>query len=137
MLHTLNISNELSELGIKITFVRQPELFTTGPHGKLLFPIKSYFAETERAYISLRTKQGLAAAKARGKQLGQPKESRNQDRVLDPYRDEILKYLEMGLNLAAVMKLINPRLEKPLTYNSYRYFVQHEAALLNAWEGQR
>ena len=137
MLQTLNIINELSERGVKITFVRQPELSTTGPHGKLLLAIYSYFAETERAYISLRTKQGLAAAKAKGKQLGRPKGSRNQERVLDPYRFEISGYLEMGLNLAAVMKLINPQLEKPLTYNSYRYFVQHEEALLKAWEAQR
>jgi DNA invertase Pin-like site-specific DNA recombinase len=137
MLQTLNIINELSERGVKITFVRQPELSTTGSHGKLLLAIYSYFAETERAYISLRTKQGLAAAKAKGKQLGRPKGSRNQDRVLDPYRATILEYLEMGVNLAAVMKLINPRLEKPLTYNSYRYFVQHEEALLKAWDAQR
>ena len=75
MLQTLNIINELSERGVKITFVRQPELSTTGPHGKLLLAIYSYFAETERAYISLRTKQGLAAAKAKGKQLGRPKGS--------------------------------------------------------------
>ena len=126
MLQTLNIINELSERGVKIAFVRQPELSTTGPHGKLLLAIYSYFTETERAYISLRNKQGLAAAKAKGKQLGRPKGSRNQDRALDPYRDEILEYLQMGLNIAAVTKLINPRLEKPLTYNSYRYFVQHE-----------
>lgn len=137
MLQTLNIINELSERGVKITFVRQPELSTTGSHGKLLLAIYSYFAETERTYISLRTKQGLAAAKAKGKQLGRPKGSRNQDRVLDPYRATILEYLEMGVNLAAVMKLINPRLEKPLTYNSYRYFVQHEEALLKAWDAQR
>ena len=102
-----------------------------------MLAIYSYFAETERAYISLRTKQGLAAAKAKGKQLGRPKGSRNQDRALDPYRDEILEYLQMGLNIAAVTKLINPRLEKPLTYNSYRYFVQHEKTLLKAWEAQR
>jgi hypothetical protein len=57
--------------------------------------------------------------------------------VLDPYRFEISGYLEMGLNLAAVMKLINPQPEKPLTYNSYRYVVQHEEALLKAWEAQR
>ena len=57
--------------------------------------------------------------------------------MLDPYRATILEYLEMGVNLAAVMKLINPRLEKPLTYNSCRYFVQHEEALLKAWDAQR
>lgn len=136
MLQTLNIINELSERGVKISFVRQPELSTTGPHTKLLLAIYSYFAETEREYISLRTKQGLAAAKAKGKKLGRPIGSRDKERVLDPYRDQMLEYLEMGLTLAAVMKIINPQLDKPITYNSYRYFVRHDNALLAAWQTQ-
>ena len=136
MLQTLNIVNELSERGVKLVFVRQPELSTLGPHTKLLLAIYSYFAETERDFISIRTKQGLAAAKAKGKQLGRPKGSRNRDRVLDPYREQILEYLQMGLNLAAVMKIINPQLEKPITYNAYRYFVQHEEELIKAWKVQ-
>lgn len=136
MLQTLNIINELSEMGVKIAFVRQPELSTTGQHAKLLLAIYSYFAETEREYISLRTKQGLAAAKAKGKALGRPQGSRNKERILDPYRQQILDYLKMGLNLAAIMKIINSRLENPLTYNSYRYFVQHDADLQKAWKAR-
>lgn len=69
MLETLNIIYSLTEKGVKIIFIRQPELSTTGPHTQLLLAIYSYFAETEREFISLRTKQGLAAAKAQGKQL--------------------------------------------------------------------
>ena len=137
MLQTLNIINELSEEGVKIAFVRQPELSTTGQHAKLLLAIYSYFAETEREYISLRTKQGLAAAKAKGVKLGRPQGSRNKERVLDPYRDQILNYLKMGLNLAAVMKIINPQLEQPITYNSYRYFVQREQDLRQVWQAQK
>lgn len=134
MLQTLNIINELSEKRVKIAFVRQPELSTTGQHAKLLLAIYSYFAETEREYISLRTKQGLAAAKAKGKTLGRPQGSRNKERVLDPYRQQILDYLKMGLNLAAIMKIINPQLEQPITYNSYRYFVQHDETLMDIWQ---
>lgn len=136
MLQTLNIINDLSEKGVKIAFVRQPELSTTGQHAKLLLAIYSYFAETERDYISLRTKQGLAAAKAKGKTLGRPQGSRNKERVLDPYRGQMLDYLKMGLNLAAIMKIINPQLEQPITYNSYRYFVQREEDLYQAWHSQ-
>jgi DNA invertase Pin-like site-specific DNA recombinase len=39
MLETLNIINTVSEHGIRITFVRQPELSTSGGHGKLLLAI--------------------------------------------------------------------------------------------------
>jgi DNA invertase Pin-like site-specific DNA recombinase len=42
MLETLNIINQLSETGVKIIFVRQPELSTTGSHAKLLLAIYSY-----------------------------------------------------------------------------------------------
>lgn len=136
MLQTLNIINELSQQQVKIVFVRQPELSTTGIHAKLLLAIYDYFAEAERAYISLRTKQGLAAAKSKGTQLGRPKGSKNKERVLDPYNEQILEYLGMGLNLAAIMKVINNQLETPVTYNSYRYHVQHNQQLLAAWKQQ-
>jgi DNA invertase Pin-like site-specific DNA recombinase len=133
MLQVLNIINSLSEKGVKITFVRQPELSTTGSHGKLLLAIYSYFAEAEREFVSMRVKQGLAAAKAKGVKLGRPKGSRNKKRVLDPYRDEILRYLQKGIDLASVRKLINPELERPISYNSYKYFVEHDPELVTAW----
>jgi DNA invertase Pin-like site-specific DNA recombinase len=133
MLQVLNIINDLSEKGVKLTFVRQPELSTTGSHGKLLLAIYSYFAEAEREFISMRVKQGLAAARAKGVKLGRPKGSRNKRRVLDPYRGEILKYLQKGLDLASVRKLINPELDRPVSYNSYKYFVEHDSDLVAAW----
>ncbi len=137
MLQTLNIINELSEKQVSIVFIRQPELSTTDPHTKLLLAIYSYFAEAERDYISIRTKQGLAAAKAKGKKLGRPKGSRNRERVLDPHREQLLDYLEMGLNLAAIRKIINSKLEKPISYNSYKYFVHHDEDLQRASQVQR
>ena len=137
MLQVLNIINDLSEKGIEITFIRQPELSTSGGHGKLLLAIYSYFAESERTFISMRVKQGLAAAKAKGVQLGRPKGSRNKHRVLDEHRHTILMYLERGVDLANVRKLVNPELERPISYNSYKYFVQHDPALTAAWQSQR
>jgi DNA invertase Pin-like site-specific DNA recombinase len=129
MLETLNIIHHLTQQGVKIIFIRQPELSTTGPHTQLLLAIYSYFAETEREFISMRTKQGLAAAKAQGKQLGRPKGSRNQSRPLDPYREQIQAYLQLGLSIAAIRKLINKQLDVPLTYNSYKYFITNDGTL--------
>jgi DNA invertase Pin-like site-specific DNA recombinase len=137
MLETLDIVNELSQNGVSIIFVSQPELSTTGTHAKLLLSIYSYFAEAEREYISMRTKQGLAAARARGKLLGRPKGSRNKIRVLDPYRDQIAEYLRIGLNLASVMKIVNNQMERPISYNTLKYFVQHDVDLLPLWEAQK
>ena len=98
MLETLVLVNELARRDIQIIFVRQPELSTDGPHGQLLLAIYGHFAQTEREYISLRTKQGLAAARAQGKVLGRPMGSKNKHRVLDPFKSEILGYLKQGLS---------------------------------------
>jgi DNA invertase Pin-like site-specific DNA recombinase len=133
MLETLNIISQLSENGVSIIFIRQPELSTTGPQTKLLLAIYSYFAETERDFISIRTKQGLAAAKAQGKQLGRPQGSRNRTRRLDPYKNQIQSYLQMGLNLTSIRTIINHQLSKPITYQSFKYFVQHDEVLLSLW----
>ena len=106
------------------------ELSTTGQHAKLLLAIYSYFAESEREFISTRTKQGLAAVKARGIKLGRPKGSKNKSgsRLL-PYRDQIQQYLRFQLSLSAIQKLINPLLPKPVSYNSFKYFIEHDPEL--------
>lgn len=136
MFEVINIINQLGENGVRLVFVRQPELSTTGPHGKLLLAIYSYFAETERDFISVRTQQGLAAARAGGKQLGRPKGSRDKARVLDPHRTHIKEYLQLHLPLRRIRTIINPQLGKPIAYNSYRYFVQQDSELLELWQRQ-
>ena len=137
MLETLNIINELSQNGVSIVFIRQPELSTIGTHTKLLLAIYSYFAEVEREYISMRTKQGLAVARAKGKLLGRPKGSRSKNRILDPYREQIKEYLQMDLNLASIMKIVNNQLERSISYNTLKYFVQHDEELLPLWKAQK
>lgn len=86
MFEATPLLNQWSANRVKIIFVRQPALPTTRSHGKLLLAIYSYFAGAEHAFISLRTQQGLAAARASGKKRGRPKGSRDKARVLDPYR---------------------------------------------------
>lgn len=137
MFEVIEIINQLGEQGVEVVFVRQPELSTAGPHRKLLLAIYSYFAEAEREFISLRTKQGLAAARASGKKLGRPKGSRDKERALDSYREQMREYLQLGLSLSRIRIIINPQLEKPLSYPSYRYFVRQDAELLDLWQAQR
>ena len=85
MFQTLDLINKMSEMGMKPVFVRQPALSTTGSHAKLLLAFYSYFAKAERDFIAMRTKQGMASAKAQGKHVGRPKGSRDKNRALDPY----------------------------------------------------
>ena len=137
MFEVINLINQLGERGVKLIFVRQPELSTAGAHGKLLLAIYSYFAEAERDFISVRTKQGLAAAQARGKQLGRPKGSRDRERILDPHRETIREYLQLRIPLRRIRSIINPLLERPISYPAYRYFVRQDPELLDLWQTQR
>lgn len=82
----------------------------------------------------MRTKQGLAAAKAKGKLLGRPKGSRNKDRVLDSFRDVIKKHLEMRVPLRRIRDIVNPQLSEPVSYTNYRYFVRQDSELLSIWD---
>ena len=137
MFEVINIINQLSEQGVEVVFVRQPELSTAGSHRKLLLAIYSYFAEAEREFISMRTKQGLAAARASGKKLGRPMGSRDKERILDPYREQIEEYLQLGLSLSRIRTILNPQLEKPISYPSYRYFVRQDEELLELWQARK
>src|SRR5215212_6172226 len=137
MLETMNIIHALTETGVALIFVRQPELSTVGPQTKLLLAIYSYFAESERDFIALRTKQGLAAARASGQQLGRPKGAKSKRRILDPYKEQIIRYLKLGLDLAAILKIINPQLGKPTSYQAVKYYVDHEHDLAALWREQR
>ena len=137
MFEVIDIINQLGENGVEVIFIRQPELSTAGPHRKLLLAIYSYFAEAEREFISVRTKQGLAAAKASGKKLGRPKGSRDKKRILDPHREQIKEYLDLGLSLRRIRGIINPQLARPISYPAYRYFVRQDPELLQLWQAQR
>lgn len=134
MLEVLNLLTALREEGIGVIFVDQPELNTTehNPLQKELITIYRYFADAERAFISTRTKEGLAAVKAKGVKLGRPKGHKNRERALDGHRDEIMGLLNLGVNLTAIRKIINQKMTKSLSYSSYKYFIDHDAELLHA-----
>lgn len=134
MFETLNIINNLLERGVEISFIRQPELsaYKNSQHVKLLFAIYSYFAESEREFISTRTRQGLEAAKASGVKLGRPKGSRNKKgRALDPFKDQISELVGLGVPVSSIMKIINNQMEDKLTYNSFKFFIKNTLSMTN------
>jgi len=104
MLEILNLIDRFNQKGIKLIFVNQPELSTASNSlSKLLYSIYGYFAETEREIISERTKQGLAAAKAKGKLLGRQKGQQVKSKY-DLHKDKIVELYELGLS---VQKIVN------------------------------
>jgi DNA invertase Pin-like site-specific DNA recombinase len=70
----LDALSELEKLHrCKIQFKSLTQNFdTTTPEGKLLYVMAAALAEWERQTLSQRTKEGLAAARKRGKTLGRP-----------------------------------------------------------------
>ena len=70
---------------------------------KIMVTMFSLFAEMERDLISERTKQGLRAARAKGKRLGRPKGSLGKSRLDD--REETIKgELKYGVAKAAIAR---------------------------------
>lgn len=134
MLDVLNLLNKLEEKDISVTFVLQPELSTgnRNPQSKLIRAIYSYFAEAERDFISERTKQGLAAARAKGKKLGRPQGSKAKEKKLDPHKDTILEYLNMGLNISAIHKILKKSMEGDISYNTVKTYVASDKNLKKA-----
>jgi len=105
MLEVMNIIDELEKKKVNIVFINQPELSSTGSHRKLLQAIYSYIAQTEREFISMRTRLSLQALKAKGVTLGRPVGSLGKSK-LDGREEEIKKYLAMKIPLMSIMKLL-------------------------------
>jgi DNA invertase Pin-like site-specific DNA recombinase len=130
MLEILNLVEEFNQHKIKLIFTNQPELSTNQNEAlsALLLAIYGYFAQTEREIISERTKQGLAAARAMGKVLGRPKGAKNKTRVLDPYKEEIVQLFSISVSQSSALKIINAKLDKPISMTALRYYVANYIA---------
>ena len=67
----LELVENLTEMGVE--FVSQKEhIDTTTPTGKFMLTVFGAVAELERGYILQRQREGILAAKAKGKHLGRP-----------------------------------------------------------------
>ena len=73
---------------------------------KVMIALFGLFAEVERDLISERTKEGLAAAKAKGKLLGRPKEALGTSR-LDGKEQDIRALLDKDVSKASIAKILD------------------------------
>ena len=95
LVNVLEVLNILKEKDVKVFSVKENfQLNGDDMQSKMMSTMLTLFAEIERDLISARTKEGLAAARAKGKLLGRPKgigKSR-----LDKHGEEIIALMKNG-----------------------------------------
>ena len=70
------LMEQFNEKGIRLVSLKET-IDTTSPTGRLMFTILSSLAQFERDVLAERTKEGLNAARARGRCGGRPKSDGN------------------------------------------------------------
>lgn len=91
----LEVLKLLSEKQVKVYSVKENfQLNGNDLQSKMMRTLLSLFAEIERDLISERTKEGLQAARQKGKQLGRP--TGKGKSKLDQFKPEIIALLENG-----------------------------------------
>lgn len=117
MLEVMNLVLDLAEKGVHFVFLRQPELSNfQNSYSKLVLSFYAYIAETERDFISQRTKAGLEKARAKGKILGCPFGSLNS--MYDKHINEIRNCLDKELSLLSIWKYLG----KLGTYSNFYHY---------------
>ncbi len=87
------------------------------------------FAEVERDLISERTKEGLAAARARGRLLGRPKGSLGKSK-LDGKEGEVRMLLEKEVSKASIAKIMG------VSSTNLRHFIRTRKLNAKGSEGK-
>jgi DNA invertase Pin-like site-specific DNA recombinase len=119
------IVSELSRLGRSLTQILQivdrlickevrlvavkESLRLEGKHNlqtKAMIALFGLFAEVERDLIAERTKEGLAAAKAKGRRLGRPKGALGKSK-LDGKEEEIKQLLQKKVSKASIARIVD------------------------------
>jgi len=96
MLELMELVKLARDKGFTIYAIKDEVMSSTDSEvAMLIIAIRAWFAEQERKLISMRTKEGLQAAKASGKQIGRKKGFLQSK--LDPYREEIREMLDNGI----------------------------------------
>jgi DNA invertase Pin-like site-specific DNA recombinase len=104
----LNIVSELETRQINLEIVEQ-RIDTSTAEGKLFFTMVAAFAEFEHSMMVSRTRDGLAAARARGRNGGRPSKLSNKQ------IDEIKKmYLERRVPVQTIAELFS--VSRPTIY---------------------
>jgi DNA invertase Pin-like site-specific DNA recombinase len=103
----IQIVDELVKRKVRFTAIKEAIRFEgrQDMQTKVMIALFGLFAEVERDLISERTKEGLAAARAKGRLLGRPKGSLGTSK-LDGKEEEIRMLLEKEVSKASIAKIV-------------------------------
>src|SRR4051794_8333924 len=103
----IRIVDELVKRKIRFVAVKEAIRFDgkQDMQTKVMIALFGLFAEVERDLISQRTKEGLAAARAKGRLLGRPKGALGKSK-LDGKEEEIRILLEKTVSKASIAKIV-------------------------------
>ena len=96
---------------------------------KVMIALFGLFAEVERDLISQRTKEGLAAARAKGRLLGRPKGALGKSK-LDGKEEEIQMLLEKTVSKASIAKIVG------VSRTALHHFIQTRKLNVKASKGK-
>ena len=107
----ITLVNQLLKQNVRVILTKQKlDITTHDMASKIIVTLFSLFGELERDLISLRTKEALAAKKAKGIILGKPKGT-IQKSMYDKDLEQIKDWLKIGLS--------GRKISKNLGYGSY------------------
>ena len=89
-----------------VRVAKQNMIFDNSLNSKIIATTLALAAEIEREFISMRTKEALAKAKASGKVLGRPKGSKSVNAKLASCHTEVEDMLTKGLDYTSIGKMI-------------------------------
>lgn len=110
----VELINRLNDMGVDFVALDQPGMDTRMPMGKMIFTVVAAMAEFERSLISERTREGLKAAKARGKLGGRkPSYTPQQAQTARMLHDQGQHSAEdigaiLGVSRATVYRMLKP-----------------------------
>lgn len=121
MFEVISLVFDLLNKGIKVIFIRQPELNLISKSAtKLLLSFYAYIAEHEREMISQRTRAGLKILKEKGIKLGRPYNTLNSQ--YDKDIDKIKELIEKDIPIKSIWKMLYA--EKGYCYNGLLWYVR-------------
>ena len=103
----LEILNRCSDLSVNLYFTKYEININNQSKTIETQKLLDLISKIESEFISKRTTQALARRKAAGLPLGRPKGRGNKSLKLDKHREEIEKYLLLGISKASIAKLVN------------------------------